>query len=690
MSGQSKINHCPWTFPLAKGCSHADRKRWTADDLAAINPAPPPKRPRKQGATKPYIPALRSGSYAILLALSAWPESSSKGLTKAQIIEQGQPFCNTSFTAPQDTTKFHTAWSGMKTLEGKDLVYEKGRPLRRWFLTDEGWEVAKRIRAVKEGGLVEAVVTGRGEGVVVSGRNTAGRLGEGRRKGCSAFFSDLDDSDEADEALPTTLRAAQPPKGNKDADSMLEPPLSAVPKSNSPAKSSFGGNLASGLGAFEDVNLSTSGMAQSQRLNNFIGPQVLAHEASRSGGMNGLDGHSALPRGGSRSRLSGFDRLSPPHRLSDILQEKDQTNSMERGQRLGGAVQDKFGTFSGSKVLTTLLKKETLRNDGSTIGIPRKEVIEIDSSPERPRRQAEDTSRLLSSPVPPKWGQEEDRSGPAQPKWGQGRDLSSPDPPRYGKMDAIQMPSSPELPRWDQEDSRIKPSIRARLESSQDERSRSRLNSEPRLHQKEPEPSENVRQKARDEPIGAIPPVKAAPPFPIFQPIRLQPGSFTIQLVLDNREMRAKNDRDYIQNELIKKGIKPIVRPLEIGDFLWVAKCYDPALLARHDEEGDEVMLDYVVERKRLDDLWGSIKDGRFHEQKFRVRKSGVQHVVYIIEEFTVSADRMTTIGEAIESAIASTQVVDGYFIKKTQKLDDTIRYIARMTVMLQKMYEVT
>jgi crossover junction endonuclease MUS81 len=38
-------------------------------------------------------------------------------------------------------------------------------------------------------------------------------------------------------------------------------------------------------------------------------------------------------------------------------------------------------------------------------------------------------------------------------------------------------------------------------------------------------------------------------------------------------------------------------------------------------------------------------------------------------------------------SAIASTQVVNGYFVKQTRNLDDTIRYLARMTFLLQKMY---
>lgn len=684
------INPCFLSCSLAKECPHADRKRLTADDLAAINPAPPAKRPRKQGVAKPYIPALRSGAYAIILALSARPEDSSTGLTKAQIIEQGQQFCNTSFIAPQDTTKHHTAWSGMKTLEGKDLVYEKGRPLRRWYLTEEGWEVAKKIRAVKEGGLVEAAGTEQRGGVGVSGGNAAARLSEGRRQEPSAFLSELDDSDEADEPLAPPLRAAQPSNRKKDTDSILLPSRSAMHKSNASVKSGIGGNLAAGLGAIKDFEIPASRGGHLQRLHDLVGLQAPAPEAGRATGIDRLDGHSALPRGGSSFRPGGFDRLSPPQGLSDILQERNQTNGLERGQRLGGAVQDKFGTFSGSKVRPPPSKKETVRNHSPTNTFPRNEVIEIDSSPEKPRRQVDVAARLRSSPAPPKWGQEEDRSSPVPPNWGQGGDQSSPDFPRWGRRDAIQMPSSPELPRWNQEDSRITPWIPSLPEWSQDEGSRSRLNSEPRVHQKASEPGEIVRQQARDGPIEATPRRKAAPSFPIFQPIRLQPGSFTVQLVLDNREMRAKNDRDYIQDELVKKGIKPIVRPLEIGDFLWVAKCNDPTFLARHDEEGDEVMLDYVVERKRLDDLCGSIKDGRFHEQKFRLRKSGVQHVVYIIEDFTVSTERMTNWNEAIESAIASTQVVDGYFIKKTRLLDDTIRYIARMTGILQKMYEVT
>ncbi|KAJ5684090.1 uncharacterized protein N7477_000435 [Penicillium maclennaniae] len=176
------------------------------------------------------------------------------------------------------------------------------------------------------------------------------------------------------------------------------------------------------------------------------------------------------------------------------------------------------------------------------------------------------------------------------------------------------------------------------------------------------------------------------------EPVTLPPHTFTVELVLDTREVRTSTDRDYIANELMKQDITPQVRALELGDAMWVAKCRDPTFLTRHGEEGDEVMLDWIIERKRLDDLIGSIKDGRFHEQKFRLRRSGIKNVIYLVEEFTVTHPDAGNGGalkyqEMVSSAIASTQVVNGYFMKKTKNLDDSIRYLARMTLLLRKMY---
>lgn len=353
---------------------------------------PQPAKPRK---TKPYVPAYRSGPYAILLVLATLDGDTKRGLSKADLIEAAQPHCDASFTAPADATKFYTAWSSMKTLQSKELVYERGAPLKRYCLTDEGWEVASRVKEIAEQ-----------RDVVVGGER---------------------------------------------------PPISAP---------------------------------------------VLA--------------------GG-------------------------------RGDAPAAQTADEEG--------------DIFTAESNQAYIP------------RPTQQA--------------------------------------------YVDVV--------------------------------------------------------------PVGEG---STASAIPHFTPIRLPPGSFSVRLVLDNREVRTRTDRDYVHEELNKKGVKPIVRAMDLGDAMWVAECNTPGLLPDHGSEGNEVVLDYICERKRLDDLISSIKDGRFHEQKFRLRRSGVRNVIYLVEEITMDAGHFQKYEEAVQSAMASMQVVEGYFLKQTQKLDDSIRYLARMTMMLKEIYE--
>ncbi|KAL8867602.1 MAG: hypothetical protein Q9174_005556, partial [Haloplaca sp. 1 TL-2023] len=108
----------------------------------------------------------------------------------------------------------------------------------------------------------------------------------------------------------------------------------------------------------------------------------------------------------------------------------------------------------------------------------------------------------------------------------------------------------------------------------------------------------------------------------------------------------------------------------------------------RYGEEGTEIALDYIIERKRLDDLISSIKDGRFHEQKFRLRKSGVRNVVYLVEDISISQEVKNKYWEAVQSAVVGTQVINGFFVKRTRGLDETIRYLVRMTRILKLTYE--
>lgn len=87
-------------------------------------------------------------------------------------------------------------------------------------------------------------------------------------------------------------------------------------------------------------------------------------------------------------------------------------------------------------------------------------------------------------------------------------------------------------------------------------------------------------------------------------------------LILDTREVESRNSRDKIAESLAARGITVETRALRLGDMCWVARRKD----GLGDEE-DECVLDYVVERKRLDDLCSSIRDGRYQEQCVSVRK---------------------------------------------------------------------
>ncbi|KAL8885992.1 MAG: hypothetical protein Q9192_006553, partial [Flavoplaca navasiana] len=498
--------HCEENgLPMPKRKS---RKRVSdALDEAALDMTPA-KKPRK--SKKPYVPQLRSGAYALILGLSSIDES--ECVSRQQLVELAQPHCDSSFTATKDTTTFYTAWNSMKTLVDKDLVKETSRPQRRYALTDEGWEVAGKLKKV-------------GKDVLDGGNIIHGR---GR-----------------------TVSPARDP--------------SLVLRDSVP-------------GDFEPIT----------------------EKSSR------------------RSR-------APLANLSDQHNSRD---SNIHGQRLGGAVTDKYGVLLSSKPSNSVGK------DANAVPVAPK-------TPGKSHPTVDDDARLAARL------QAKENNQPGEDN---------------DDLDFIELLSS-SPPGGSGVATQQKPSIHVNHSRAATTHSLPGISSE--MHN------------------GAFVP-------PSFQPIRLQPGAFTVELILDNREIRSREDRGYIEKELISKGIRPTVRALPLGDFFWVAKCTDPQFLTGHGEDGTEIALDYIIERKRLDDLISSIKDGRFHEQKFRLRKSGVKNVVYLLEDIAISQETKTKYYDAVQSAIASTQVVNGYFMKRTRGIDDTIRYLTRMTRTLKEMYEVS
>lgn len=45
-----------------------------------------------------------------------------------------------------------------------------------------------------------------------------------------------------------------------------------------------------------------------------------------------------------------------------------------------------------------------------------------------------------------------------------------------------------------------------------------------------------------------------------------------------------------------------------------------------------DYVLDFICERKTADDLAASIIDGRYDEQKFRLKNCDINNVIYLIE----------------------------------------------------------
>ncbi|KAI3376160.1 hypothetical protein L3Q82_016685, partial [Scortum barcoo] len=171
----------------------------------------------------------------------------------------------------------------------------------------------------------------------------------------------------------------------------------------------------------------------------------------------------------------------------------------------------------------------------------------------------------------------------------------------------------------------------------------------------------------------------------------LLPGSYEIILCVDFIETTggSHHRKQELVKELQRNGVNFDVRKLNVGDFLWVAReKVAPVPGQLRAPTGRELVLDYIIERKRMDDLCGSIIDGRFREQKFRLKRCGLRRPVYLVEECGKAAAHMSLPEATLQQAIVNTQVVDGFFVKRVQDVRESAAYLTVMTRYLTKLYQ--
>lgn len=114
------------------------------------------------------------------------------------------------------------------------------------------------------------------------------------------------------------------------------------------------------------------------------------------------------------------------------------------------------------------------------------------------------------------------------------------------------------------------------------------------------------------------------------RPASLAPGSQpSLILIVDamerSRGVAGASPSQRIVSELQARGVACERRALAVGDYIWL--CRDPS--------GTEVLLNCIAERKTSNDLASSVRDGRYHEQKYRLAKSramGLRHIAYVVE----------------------------------------------------------
>ena len=58
---------------------------------------------------------------------------------------------------------------------------------------------------------------------------------------------------------------------------------------------------------------------------------------------------------------------------------------------------------------------------------------------------------------------------------------------------------------------------------------------------------------------------------------------------------------------------------------------------------GEEYVLDWIVERKRVDDLAASIIDRRYEQQKYWLRRCRITNIIYLVEGDPSTVERSTT-----------------------------------------------
>jgi crossover junction endonuclease MUS81 len=139
-----------------------------------------------------------------------------------------------------------------------------------------------------------------------------------------------------------------------------------------------------------------------------------------------------------------------------------------------------------------------------------------------------------------------------------------------------------------------------------------------------------------------------------------------VSIYIDNRETKLINnikDRDL---DKFKEYINIESQQLDIGDIM--------INFNKNKDTTDNISL--IFERKTVQDLLSSLKDGRLHEQKFRLLENNKpQYITYIIE-----GDNITSTNNSSQNTLSGiylhSMYRDGIHIVFTKNCEETVSFL--------------
>ncbi|KAI3907069.1 hypothetical protein MKX01_027970 [Papaver californicum] len=154
---------------------------------------------------------------------------------------------------------------------------------------------------------------------------------------------------------------------------------------------------------------------------------------------------------------------------------------------------------------------------------------------------------------------------------------------------------------------------------------------------------------------------------------------YDVILILDDREHFTKNNngarsKKTIQNTVSEFKIQVEFRRLPVGDAIWIAR-------DKHLE--NEFVLDFIVERKGVDDLCMSIRDNRYKDQKLRLLRCGIKKLIYLVE----GDPNFIEAAESIKTACFTTEILEGFDVQRTANLPETLRRYGYLTQAIAHYY---